>query len=140
MILRDFKNLVRSMSVNMATGKLEDDVFNMRVFTALKRVATDTVPSRLVEIDNTTIKVFRKIDNNTFIRFPRKPIDDQSIVDMDDSLLDAVGYLCVAKLDRSNSKTNMGLYYKEIENSNKRLFENDFYEEDITNPSDDVLP
>ena len=139
MVILDFKNTVRSKAPNQTKGKLEGIDFLNRVWTSLKRVANDVVVMRLIETDASTIKVLRKIDSTTYMRMPEMPLDEKSEVDIEESLLDAVALFIMAGLDRQNSKGHMGLYYREIENANKRLMENETYE-DIDSLASDILP
>lgn len=131
MIIEDFKTLLLSKSVARTILPANADLYE-RIFTALKRVATDTIPLRLSTIvatgDLVTFPVYRKPDTTLYVRFPDKPLIDEDELDMDEALQDAVALYVMAGLERSNAKTYMGLYYREIEMNNDRLTETELVE------------
>jgi len=110
-----------------STGRTEIPTNEMlvdRTYTALKRVASDTIPLRLVVEDSAGHQILRRVDDNTYVRFPKRPIiDSGQTMDIDDELLDAVALYIMAGLELQRSKTLMGLYYKEIETYDEKLTE-----------------
>ena len=141
MNLVDFKKSLLSKTVGRSIAEcntlFEADDFAHRVFTGLKRIATDTVVLRLIENDPTTIKIYRKIDSATYIRMPEIPIDDLDEVDTDEALIDALGYFVMAGLERQNANSMMGLYHQEIDTNNTRLMETELdVNEDEAQPSE----
>jgi len=122
MVLSELRILVKTKSTaTVKMPELED--FRERVFSALKRVAIDTLPLVLVESTESSQTVMRRIDENTFVRLPNKPDREDSVIDMDIALEDAVALYVIAGLERAKAKTHMGLYWKEIDSNNERLIE-----------------
>ncbi len=122
----EFKPLILSKSV--ARTELPDtQELCLRIYTALKRVAFDTVPLRLSQYvkmgEPITFSVFRKVDANMYIRTPENPIVEADVLDIDEELATAVALLIMADLERAYGKIHMGKYYTEIENNNERLIE-----------------
>jgi len=122
MVLTDFKVLCLSKSMNREKLPVNTD-FIPKVYSALKRVAKDTVPLRLVVNDGTGQQIMRKADEFMLIRFPFPPRVEDDIIDIDDALLDAVALFTMAGIELSRSQQYMGLYYAEIELNNERLVE-----------------
>ncbi len=126
MTIGEFKPLLLSKSV--ARTELPDRVeLCFRIYSALKRVAFDTLPLRLSQYvkmgDPVTFSVFRKVDAEMYIRTPENPLIDDDILDIDEELATAVALLVMADLERAYGKIHMGKYYTEIENNNERLIE-----------------
>jgi len=126
MTAEDFKPIILSKSVGRTKLPEDRELFE-RIFSALKRVAFDTMPLRLTEKvpinELITFSVFRRVDRELYIRTPAKPITSDDDIDMDAELLDAVALYIMAGLEKANAKTCMGLYYREIEMNNDRLIE-----------------
>lgn len=126
MTVAEFRLVVTEKSTGRSALP-ETQKFAERIFTGLKRLAKDTVPLRLslyVE-DFTTLEVniIRRIDDNMVIRFPNRPVSEDSVIDMDDELLDALAYYIMAGLERSNAKVFMSMYHTEKDMNNDRLVE-----------------
>jgi len=122
MTLTDFKILCLTKSMNRTKLPINTD-FIPKVFSALKRVAKDTVPLRLIVNDGTGQQILRKTDEFMLIRFPFPPRVEDDIIDIDDALLDAVALFTMAGIELTRSQQYMGLYYKEIELNDERLIE-----------------
>jgi hypothetical protein len=141
MTLGDFREVILEKSVGRTTLPEDKKLFE-RVHTAIKRVAKDTVPLSLVQRVDSTVstinfKVLRRIDTNSYIRFPEKPESNESVIDVDEALLDATALYIIAGLERGHAKVHMGMYYGEIDMNNDRLIEtalsiasNDSYNEE----------
>jgi len=100
-----------------------------RIFAGMKRIAKVTVPLRLVIIvedweDVTKSRnIIRRVEENVGIRMPKRPSIDESDIDMDEELLDALALYVMAGLERSNAKVYMGMFREEIDLNNDRLIE-----------------
>ncbi len=95
-----------------------------RTYWGLKRIATDTIPLRLVSQVPDGYKILRKVDSETYIRIPRKPVPaDSEPLDMDSVLLDALSLFVLAGLETARAKVYMGMYYKEIDTYSDKLTE-----------------
>lgn len=133
MTMGEFKPLLLSKSVGRTELPPDADL-KERIHTALKRIAKDTLPLKLTKNVPTgtlvTFSVIRKIDSNTYVRFPIKPVDDEADMDMDAELMDATALYIMAGLERANARTYMGLYYTEIELNNDRLTETELTDAD----------
>lgn len=116
MTLKDFGILLMSKSTQRKSIAI-DDVYIEKVYSAIKRVAKDTVPLTLLVNSPIGQRVMRKIDDNAYIRYPKKAINETDIVDVDEALLDAVALYVMAGLETQRAKIYMGLYYTEIENN-----------------------
>jgi len=128
--LAEFRLVLTEKSVNRkalpATQELSE-----RVFTGLKRIAKDTVPLKLCifvpeeDWNNTENykSVIRKVEETVGIRTPVRPVIEESEIDIDDELIDALALYVMAGLERQNAKTFMGMYREEIGMNNDRLIE-----------------
>lgn len=122
MILSELKELMLSKSTSRKT--LPDDIrLEERVYTALKKIAMDTVPLRLVVQDPSGHSIMRRVDKITYIRFPNMPIRNDSDIDMDMFLLDAVALYVMAGLEKEKASVYMGMYWELITENDNRLCE-----------------
>ena len=122
MILSEFKDLMLSKTISRKT--LPDDIrLNERVHTALKKVAMDTIPLRLVVQDPTGHSIMRRVDSITYIRFPDMPVVEDSDIDIDEFLLDAVALYVMAGLEKEKASVYMGMYWEIITENDNRLCE-----------------
>lgn len=122
MILSEFKKLLLSKTISRKT--LPDDInLEERVYTALKKIAMDTVPLRLVVQNPTGHSIMRRIDSLTYIRFPNMPINDDSDIDIDMFLIDALALYVMAGLEKEKASAYMGMYWELITENDNRLCE-----------------
>lgn len=122
MILSEFKKLLLSKTISRKI--LPDDInLEERVYTALKEVAMDTVPLRLVVQNPVGHSIMRRVDSLTYIRFPNMPINNDSDIDIDMFLLDAVALYVIAGLEKEKASVYMGMYWKIITENDTRLCE-----------------
>ena len=125
MTITNFRVLLASKS----SGRLpitEDVQLFDRIFDAMKRVAYDTIPLTLVVKKKNTRPMLRRIDSETWIMIPEKPVganEDKEELDIDETLTDAVAYHVMAGLEQQRAKQFMGLYWTEIDHANSRLVE-----------------
>ena len=128
MLVQDFREVILEKS-NGRTTLPADAKLYQRIHTALKKIAKDTVPLKLVEQvdvdggEQLLFSVLRRIDNKTFIRKPLRPTSEGENVDIDEELLDATALYVMAGLERGNAKAYMGMYWGEIDANNDRLIE-----------------
>jgi len=116
MTLKEFGILLISKSSQRKSISI-DDVYAEKIYSALKRVGKDTVPLLLLVNSPKGQRVMRKIDDDAYIRYPRKAVDENDMIDIDEALLDAVAYFVLAGMETQRAKIYMGLYYTEIENN-----------------------
>lgn len=122
MILSEFKKLLLSKTISRKT--LPDDInLEERVYTALKKIAMDTVPLRLVVQNPTGHSIMRRVDSLTYIRFPNMPINNDSDIDIDMFLIDAVALYVMAGLEKEKASVYMGMYWELITENDNRLCE-----------------
>ena len=122
MILSEFKKLLLSKTISRKT--LPDDInLEERVYTALKKIAMDTVPLRLVVQNPTGHSIMRRVDSLTYIRFPNMPINDDSDIDIDMFLIDALALYVMAGLEKEKASVYMGMYWELITENDNRLCE-----------------
>lgn len=124
MTLEEFGRFMQTKSV----GRIEppdNEQLTERVFTAQKHIARDTVvfEYRVSELSEDTT-ILRRLDEHTWIRFPKKPImGSRGQIDIDDVLLDALALYVMAGLELQRSKVLMAMYWEEIDMHNQRLTE-----------------
>ena len=122
MIVSEFKELMLSKTISRKT--IPDDIrIYERIFTALKKIAMDTVPLRLVVQDPTGHSIMRRVDTITYIRFPYIPNANDSEIDMDAFLLDAAALYVMAGLEKEKASVYMGMYWEIITENDNRLCE-----------------
>jgi len=123
MTLNEFGRFLNTKSV----GRIESPVneqLTERVFSAMKKIAYDTTPLRWVVHERNGVDILRRIDLNTYIRLPYKPIiDSGEQIDIEEELIDALALYVMAGLEPQRSKINMGMYHGELEAYNIRLIE-----------------
>lgn len=122
MNLLEFRRLLSEKNSNRDI-ELDDEKLGERIFAGLKKIGMDTLPLILVENSDSNATMMRRIDSNTWVRVPVKPIISTDEIDTDIMLLDALAYYVMAGLERSRAKIHMGMYYGEIEMNNVRLIE-----------------
>jgi hypothetical protein len=126
MIFSEMKDLIR----NQMSGRYDQDlppdsVIRQAVHRALKRIAKETVPLRLVTNDPSQLTVIRKIDNDTYIRFPLMPYRDDDDIDIDEELVEAVAAHVCSELEPQRKGHYLSVYEREIVLNNERLIETD---------------
>ena len=122
MIVSEFKELMLSKTISRKT--IPDDIrIYERIFTALKKIAMDTVPLRLVVQDPTGHSIMRRVDTLTYIRFPNIPNANDSEIDIDAFLLDAAALYVMAGLEKEKASVYMGMYWEIITENDNRLCE-----------------
>ena len=122
MIVSEFKELMLSKTISRKT--IPDDIrIYERIFTALKKIAMDTVPLRLVVQDPTGHSIMRRVDTLTYIRFPYIPNASDSEIDIDSFLLDAAALYVMAGLEKEKASVYMGMYWEIITENDNRLCE-----------------
>lgn len=86
-------------------------------------IAKDTVVLRLVVQQSLGFTILRKLDEDMYIRMPNVPTSEDSEIDLDLALMDALAYYIMAGLERANANTHMGMYHGEIDMNNDGLTE-----------------
>jgi len=122
MTLSEFRPLLLAKSLSRTTLPIDTDL-KERIFTGLKLIAKETVPLRLVVQIPAGYTILRKLDETMFIRMPQPPASEDSEIDTDLALIDALAYYVMAGLERGNANTLMGMYHGEIDMNNDRLTE-----------------
>ena len=137
MIFSEFKQLMLSKTTNRKT--FPDDIFlEKRVNTALKEVAMLTVPLRLIVSNPDGYNILRKVDSVTYIRFAEDVESDESELDIDRFLLDAVALYVLAGLEKEKASIYMGMFYSQIEANDRRLIEANLVEASNENYTEDA--
>ena len=123
MTLNEFARFINTKSI----GRLEAPVneqLTERVYSALKKLGNDTTPLKWIVYTMDGQDIMRRIDQNTFVRYPKKPIiDSGEQLDIEESLVDALAYYVMAGLEPQRAKVNMGLYWAEIEAHESNLIQ-----------------
>jgi len=134
MTLNEFNKMILAKSVARITIP-SNEIMEERVYIGLKRIAMDTIPLKLVTESGDGIQVLRKIDSTTYIRYPQRPLIDSGLnIDIDDDLIDALGYFVLAGLEQQRAKQLMGLYHTDIDFYNDKLIQT--YLEEASNDSE----
>jgi hypothetical protein len=124
MIYSELKDLI----LFQMPGRYEDDlppdsVLRLMIHRALKRIAKDTVPLRLVVADPSQLTIIRKLDDDTYIRFPLPPFRDDDDIDCDEELVEAVAAHVCSELEPQRKGHYLQQYEREIMQNNERLIE-----------------
>lgn len=124
MTLDEFGRFLQTKSV----GRIESPIgeqLSHRVHTAMKHIGRTTIVMKYVVNQNPEdYEILRRLDANTWIRFPQKPVvDSNDDLDIDDQLLDALALYVMAGLELQRSKVLMAMYYEEIDRHNQGLIE-----------------
>ena len=122
MTLNEFRPLLLAKSVGRTTLPADVDL-KERIFAGLKLIAKETVPLRLIVQTSLGYTILRKLDKDMYIRMPSIPTSEDSELDIDLALVDALAYYVMAGLERGNANTHMGMYHSEIDMNNDRLTE-----------------
>lgn len=122
MIYSEFKTLILSKTQNRKEIPPDSNI-DYKVWTALKMISKHTVPLKLVVNDPSTYSIYRRVDENTYIRLPNRPVDESDSIDIDDVLLDAAALYVAAGLEAPKAPVHMGFYREEIDLNNERLIE-----------------
>jgi len=122
MTLNEFRPHLLAKSVNRSILP-EDEDLKARIFAGLKRIAKDTIPLRLYVTDPVGYTILRRLDDFMFIRMPSVPTSEDSEIDIDLALIDALALHVMAGLERVQAQTHMGMYHGEIDMNNDRLTE-----------------
>jgi len=123
MTLNEFGRFLNTKSVGRVEAPINEQMTE-RVYTAMKKIGKDTFPLKWIVNTSEGIQVLRRIDSETFVRMPIKPVlDSGEQLDIEEELIDALSYYVMAGLELQRSKINMGLYWSEIEQNNERLSE-----------------
>lgn len=101
----------------------QDTDLKERIFAGMKLIAKETLVLRLVIEDPLGYTILRRTDDNLYIRMPSMPTSEDSELDVDLALIDALAYYVMAGLERGNANTHMGMYHGEIDMNNERLIE-----------------
>ena len=95
-----------------------------RTWTAMKQIAQDTLPLKLTVASPVGYTVIRRVDSETYVRKPEKPmLSTTNQLDLDEMLMDALALYVLAGLEQQKAKTYMGMYWGEINKHNDRLTE-----------------
>ena len=100
-------------------------------FEAMKQVAMDTIPTRLVYTAETIVgeRILRKVDSDTYIKFPKKPTNVDEELEMDEFLITAMACWIIKKWERQLEKQHYRNYKDQIDMNNGRLVETMLSEE-----------
>ena len=94
-------------------------------FVAMKQVAMDTLPLRLTRTATTIVgeRVLRKIDFDTYVKFPKKPDSVDEELEMDEFLIDAMAFWVIKGLEPQVENRYYRGYKDHIDMNNGRLIE-----------------
>ena len=134
MIFREFAKSMNSKSL----GRLDytqDEHLPDRMYTGMLKICSKTSPLKLVINNPAGEKIYRRVDENTWIRKPRKPDETNGLdIDLDDELIDALQYFVIAGLEPQRAKVMMGMFHTAVEEYDARLTE--AYLAEATNDAD----
>lgn len=114
----DLKKIILSKTTNK---KELPETINELVFSAMKRIARETLPlylTRIISKEDFSSFNEQIISNpliNTYVLMPTKPIQDTDEITMDDILMDAIAFLVLASIVKTDSKRYIAQYYHEKE-------------------------
>jgi hypothetical protein len=140
MTLNEFGRFLNTKSIGRVESPVNEQLTE-RVHSAMKKIAHDTTPLRWIIHKRKEEDLLRRLDANSYLRKPRKPmIDSGEQLDIEDELVDALALYVMAGLEPQRSKINMGMYYQEIENYNIRLMETHLQEATNDSPKFHQFP
>jgi len=123
MTLEEFERFMLSKSSGRTITPTSEQMIE-RVWSGMKKMAFDTTPLLLTVNDPQGYTIIRKIDDQTFIRKPERPmLQTSGDLDIDEMLLDGLAYFVLAGLELQRSKVLMGMYWGEIDSYNDKLSE-----------------
>ena len=137
MIVSEFKELMLSKTISRKTIPV-DIQLEHRINTAIKEVATLTTPLRLIVNNPDRYQILRKVDSVTYIRFAEDVENDNSELDIDRFLLDAVALYVLAGIEKEKASIYMGMFYSQIEANDRRLIEANLVESSNENYTEDA--
>lgn len=126
-----------------ADRSIPADMYPLLVFNGIKEVAMLCEPKKLRGTGMVSGTVLRMIDEVSYIRMPEKPSSDDGMVDIDDTLSQAVIYAVCKAVSRDNKAGYHQLMNKAINDHLWAIYEaqtcdaNDGYEADV---ACDVFP
>ena len=95
-----------------------------RIYTGMLKICSKTTPLSLIIENPTNEKIQRRIDENTWMRTPRKPDMAAGLdIDFDEGLMDALQYFVIAGLEPQRAKVMMGFFHTAVEEYDARLTE-----------------
>jgi hypothetical protein len=124
MVFSEMKDLILLQMPGRYEDELPPDkVVRLMIHRALKRIAKETTPLRLVVSDPSQLTVIRKLDDDTYIRTPRMPYRDDDDIDVDNELMEAVAAHVCSELEPQRKGHYLQQYEREIMQNNERLME-----------------
>ncbi len=128
MTFEDFSRFLNTKSMGRIEPPINEQLTE-RVFTAMKKIAMDTIPLRWVVEDPDGYEILRRVDEYTFVRMPLKPvIGSGDALDIEESLVDSLALYVMAGLELQRSKVLMGMYRENIDQYNVKLIETYLFE------------
>lgn len=119
-----FKSLISSFSANrIDLNKIINLVGKTNI--AMRQVARDTLPLTLLKNKDSNRNVLRRVDNDTFLCIPEDVVDDDSNLEMDTHLLDAVGLFVLAGIETARAPSYMRMYWNIVESHENGLINDD---------------
>lgn len=115
MNFKDFKSLVDDESSG-GYSYSSDDAFRLAVYEKLKTFAREIKPMMLLTTD-VREEYLTSYDDGFFIRVPNAIDDDNSLIDIDDSLCMALVYMVSLKYATDANKPLINQNLKEIRNN-----------------------
>lgn len=120
----EFKNIIPSFSSNRL------DLNNIpklleKTNISLRQIGRDTIPLKLVKADGSNRKILRRVDSNITLVIPEDVVDDNSELDMDDDLLDAVALHILSGIEYARAPAYMKMYWGIIESHENGLINGD---------------
>jgi len=102
MNFKELKDLIKILgSGNKATPK-SDTVLISLVHEALKEIAKKSNPLVLVTPLHQEIRVIKKIEDGLYLKEPQRVVDDESLIEIDDELLQAVAHSVISAYSSSD--------------------------------------
>ena len=120
----DFTSLIVSFSSkrkDLAGIEKVPDKINI----ALRQVARDTIPLRLLKNASSNRKILRRITNKSYICIPELVTEESIDIEIDFTLLDAVGLFVLAGIETARAPAYMKMYWNIIDNHDISLIDAD---------------
>lgn len=100
---KEFKGLIDILRAGNKAVPQEDKVLIFMVQEAIKEVAKKTNPLVLVTPLHQDVNIIKKLEEGLYLREPKKIINDDSYIEIDDDLTQAVAHIVISQFSNSDN-------------------------------------
>ena len=129
MTLAEFRLVLTEKSVNRkqlpATQELSERIVSGIKFIKLKGYTVLRHAEYIEDWDINTISITKRIEDHLGFRTAKRPAVEESLLDIDDELVDGLALWVMAGLERQNAKTFHGMAMEQFDANEQRLIDTD---------------